>query len=438
MARPQLIRHADRPQPRPAHLRARAWLALALAIAAGGCDATSSDAASSAVRCLSDEVAQIEGPASSECDWPQAGRSPRRTNYNDGEAILSPATVGDLVEAWVTPIGYDPAPDDLARPVVWRGSVFVTAGPELVSLDAATGEQRWRFESLVDLWLHAPAVGSGRVHATNYDALFGIDADTGAELWRAPPPAADYFVAAPLLSGDAIYVNAHEIADPQDAGLWAISAATGAWQWISAVCCTTQARRPATADGLLYSGMPGSDLSAWQIEDGADEWNYAFADGQVGSPAVSRGIVVVPWLQCCAELAQAINAFDAESGELLWTTDLSCTLPLDFSPVIDGSRVYTACDAPGGGVEVLAMSLETGAVEMDVTVGDGALSGELSGANGVLYVGSTDGFLRALNASTGAELLAIELGAPMSQPVIASGRLIVGAGNNVHAFALAD
>ena len=100
--------------------------------------------------------------------------------------------------------------------------------------------------------------------------------------------------------------------------------------------------------------------------------------------------------------------------------------------------MYVACDAPGGGVEVVALSLETGAVEMDVTVGDGTLSGELSGANGVLYVGATDGFLRALDASTGAELLAIELGAPMSQPAIANGRVLIGAGSTVHALALPD
>jgi outer membrane protein assembly factor BamB len=82
--------------------------------------------------------------------------------------------------------------------------------------------------------------------------------------------------------------------------------------------------------------------------------------------------------------------------------------------------------------------VETGAVEMDVTIGEGALSGELAGANGVLYVGSTDGFLRALDASTGAERLAIELGTPMSQPAIANGRVLVGVGGAVHALALPD
>ncbi len=412
--------------------------AVALAAAAGACDASGDEAASTARRCLSDAEAVADGASASECDWAQAGRSPRRPGYNDGESILSPATVGDLVEAWMTPIGNDPAADDLARPVVWRGSVFATAGRELVSLDAATGAQRWRFAGPVDSFLHAPAVGSGRVHATNLDALFGIDADSGAELWRAPPPAMDYSVSAPLVSGAAAHVTAHRLADPRTAGVQAVAAATGEPVWNSSFNGASQARRPAAADGRIYTAMPSSEVLALRIADGVDEWNYAFADGQVGSAAVSRGKVVVPWVQCCADLAQAIQAVDAESGALAWTADLACTLPLDFSPVIDGTRVYAACDAPGGGVEVVGLSLETGAVEMDVTVGDGALSGELSGANGVLYVGSTDGFLRALDASTGAELLAIELGSPQSQPAIANGRVFVGAGSAVHALALPD
>jgi len=56
----------------------------------------------------------------------------------------------------------------------------------------------------------------------------------------------------------------------------------------------------------------------------------------------------------------------------------------------------------------------------------------------VLYVGSTDGFLRALDASTGDQLLAIELGSPQSQPAIANGRVLVGAGSAVHALALPE
>ncbi|HKE20680.1 MAG TPA: PQQ-binding-like beta-propeller repeat protein, partial [Kofleriaceae bacterium] len=335
------------------HVRAWHVSALALAAAAGACDATGDEAAATERRCLSVErAADEDGAGTSECDWPQAGRSPRRTGYNDGESILSPETVGGLVAAWVTPIGDDPAADDLARPVVWRGSVFVTAGRELVSLDAATGEERWRFAGPVDSFLHAPAVGSGRVHATNVDAVFGIDADTGAELWRAPPPAMDFSVGAPVVSGDAVYITADSIAQPRQAEVHAIAAATGEPLWRFASSGAIAERRAAVADGRIYAANPSSEVLALDTADGAEAWVHGFADGQVGSAAVSRGLVVVPWLVCCGDMAQAIQAVDAGTGAEVWRTDLACTLPLDFSPVIDGIHVYAACDAPGGGVEV--------------------------------------------------------------------------------------
>ena len=419
------------------HRRAVTVAAIALA-AAGACDATGDETATTARRCLTGGEAVADAPSGSECDWPQAGRSPRRTGYNDGESVLSPETVGGLVEAWAVPIEDESSVDSLARPVVWRGSVFATAGQELVSLDAETGAPRWGFTGQFDHFVNAPAVSAGHVHATNIDALMAFDAETGAELWRVPPAAFDYNVSAPLVSGFVTLVTAHRLADPDATNVHAIAATTGEQLWNNSVSGANVARRAAAADERFYMAMPSSEILAVRTFDGVEQWVHAFADGQVGSPAVSRGVVVMPWVQCCADLAQAIQAVDAETGAPAWTADLACTLPLDFSPVVDGTRVYVACDAPGGGVEIVALSLETGAVEMDVTVGDGTLSGELSGANGVLYVGATDGFLRALDASTGAELLAIELGAPMSQPAIANGRVLIGAGSTVHALALPD
>ena len=313
----QPTHHADRlPVPRSMGGVAASWAVIALAAAAGACDAAGEEPASAERRCLPDGAAVPEGAAavpddapSSECDWPQAGRSPRRTGYNDGESILSPETVGGLVEAWVTPIGDDPFPNDLARPVVWRGSVFVTAGRELVSLDAATGSQRWRFEGLIDSWLHAPAVGNGRVHATNIDALLGLDADTGEELWRAGPPGMDYSVSAPVVSGDAVYVTANKIADPRVAEVLAIEAATRLPIWRFAEIGELPARRAAVADGRIYAAHPGSELLGLDIADGSVAWAHTFADGQVGGAAVSRGLVVVPRGPCCEFLFEAELVF---------------------------------------------------------------------------------------------------------------------------------
>ena len=168
----------------------------------------------------------------------------------------------------------------------------------------------------------------------------------------------------------------------------AIAATTGEQLWNTSVSGANVARRAAAADGRIYMAMPSSEMLARRIVDGVEEWVHAFADGQVGEPggfARRGGDALGPVLRGPGPGDPGGRRRERRPA---WTADLACTLPLDFSPVIDGTRVYVACDAPGGGVEVVGLSLETGAVEMDVTVGDGTLSGELSGANGVLYVGA--------------------------------------------------
>jgi outer membrane protein assembly factor BamB len=60
-------------------------------------------------------------------------------------------------------------------------------------------------------------------------------------------------------------------------------------------------------------------------------------------------------------------------------------------------------------------------------------------ANGVVYVGSFDGNVYALNASTGAELWSFPTGSYVtSSPAVANGVVYVGSNNNnVYAFSLA-
>jgi outer membrane protein assembly factor BamB len=93
-------------------------------------------------------------------------------------------------------------------------------------------------------------------------------------------------------------------------------------------------------------------------------------------------------------------------------------------------------NASGSGIRVISVSLAAGAIEYAVTVGAGTLTGPLSGANVVLYVGSSDGHMYALAAADGHQLLARQLGAATSQSVIAHGRVFVGTPDQVLALGL--
>jgi outer membrane protein assembly factor BamB len=57
-------------------------------------------------------------------------------------------------------------------------------------------------------------------------------------------------------------------------------------------------------------------------------------------------------------------------------------------------------------------------------------------ANGVVYVGSDDGDVYALNAKTGAKLWSHAISSGWSSPAVANGMMYIGGGNNVYAFGL--
>jgi outer membrane protein assembly factor BamB len=413
---------------------ARGWVVASVVLVAA-CDGGSGigTGEAEASLCGSTRAAITAAPAAgSSCDWPQAGRSPRRTNYNEGETVLSVATVPTLQLIWSASMSGGTASATPIQPVVWRDEVFATRKQELVSLDALTGALRWRFQPLVDVWVNVPAVGYGRVVATNVDALFGVDTDDGAELWRALPPAMDFGISAPLVAGELSYVTAHRIADPITTSVYGIRAADGARTWQYTVDGRGRAR-PAAASGRIYAALPDGTLVALGAGDGALLFSRPVAAGSLGSAAVASGLVLVPW---ASSNQHKLLAFDAASGAPAWEATVDCDLPLEASAVVDGARAYVAGSASGGGVRVIALGLATGAIDYAVNVGGGTLTGPLSGANGVLYVGAGDGHIYALDASDGRQILARDVGAPTSQSVIANGRVFVGTPDQVLALGL--
>jgi outer membrane protein assembly factor BamB len=73
--------------------------------------------------------------------WPVPAANPDRTNHNPHETTLTWEDVGDLVELWrYTPGSSLGTPSD---PVTSAGGVHVTVGCGVVTLDPATGAERW-------------------------------------------------------------------------------------------------------------------------------------------------------------------------------------------------------------------------------------------------------------------------------------------------------
>ena len=133
-------------------------------------------------------------------DWPGVGNDPGCMRYSPLDQI-DRGNVGRLRPAWTYHTGeLDGRPGKTIEctPIVVEGVMYLTTGYlRVVALDAATGQERWRFDPLKDHpWRHAPASGGvnrgcaywsdGRpggdrriIHGTADGRLFSLNAADG-------------------------------------------------------------------------------------------------------------------------------------------------------------------------------------------------------------------------------------------------------------------
>ena len=159
--------------------------------------------------------------------WPQ-WRGPTRDGRVSGGAWPERLDADSLQRLWRVPLG-----PSYSGPIVAEDRVFVTEtvdrNSEVVrALDRATGKEIWRTEWPGSLsvpffakangdWIRAtPAYdGESLFVAGMRDVLVCLDADTGARRWRVDFPTefgsalpSFGFVCSPLVTGDAVYVQA--------------------------------------------------------------------------------------------------------------------------------------------------------------------------------------------------------------------------------------
>ncbi len=385
-------------------------------------------------------------PAAGE-DWRQLGGGPAHDGARDSE-IAPP-----LMTRWVAPLGghaltappviaggivYVPVTDlgdgnaggvaafDLvtgapkwrvptARPL--RGGVVVEDGTVVVplidgvvlGLDALTGSERWRYELSTGLApeagvvFAAPAADNGDVFIGNQRNLAALAAQTGGMLWRVDPvpEGRDSQSAAAVALHDGLAVGTFNRAF---GGVIAWDRTTGTRLWNVADAGTVAINAtPVIDESSIYVVSGAIDVTAldhqghirWRtkLDAAGFDWGHA----TVGTPALARGVLVVP------SLYRDLVGLDAATGAELWrfaarpgplrTTHYRSGGEAGFaaSPVITGDIVW-AVDTSG---ELTALELQTGAVLWQSPLGAPVLAG-LAVSGDWLIASSYDGTVRAL------------------------------------------
>ncbi len=236
---------------------------------------------------------------------------------------------------------------------------------------------------------YPPSYCEGKLYVNTFEGeTAALDADTGRVLWRSNVGTEK--PSTPAIDGPRLIVSS------KDGAVRALDRETGKLLWT--VQTAGKVESSATVvDGLAYFGSTDGRLFAVRSDSGRVKWAYDTGGRINASPSVFGDRV------CISTYAGSIVCVYRKTGGEIFTTYVSRDTFRDesfyASPSTDGSRIY-AVSRSG---TVVAVDAQDGGVVWKSGVGGYGYTTPAV-ADGVVYVGGFDGILRALRATTGAEL----------------------------------
>jgi outer membrane protein assembly factor BamB len=279
----------------------------------------------------------------------------------------------------------------------------------LLGLDATTGALRWRLELSSEIspeagaLFAAPTADQDDLFVGHQRTVAAIGARAGSMLWTDDPvpDGRDSQSAAAIAIGDGIAVGTFERAL---GGVIAWDRVTGQRLWqVNAAATIAINASPVIDHDTVYFSSGADEVTALDLA-GHPRWNvkldpdgFEWGNATIGTPALSREILVVPTLY------RDLVALDARTGAELWrasaspgplrTTHYRGGHEAGFaaSPVITGDLVW-AVDTSG---QLFALELRTGRQLWRTELGVPVLA-PLAASGDYLVVASYDGTVRAL------------------------------------------
>ncbi len=317
-------------------------------------------------------------------------------------ARLTAAQVPALKLKWA--FGFPGVATAYGQPTVVGGRVFVgSAARKVYSLSADSGCEYWTFDTAGRVRAAitiSVSEGTWTAYVADQGAnVYALNALTGALLWktRVDDLPAAVITGAPTLAGPTLYVSTSSTEEGASVdakyeccrfrgSVSALDAATGAVRWMSYVIPEEPKPTRKNSQGVQLWGPSGAAI-----------WSSPTVDLKTRRVYVTTGD---GYSDPVASTTDAFVAFDADSGKLLWSRQMTandaytigCELPaplnancpqangpdLDFgsSPILvdlpDGRRALIAGQKSG---VVHAVSADTGEVFWQTRVGKGGKVG---------------------------------------------------------------
>jgi len=280
----------------------------------------------------------------------------------------------------------DPFDFFLSSPVIANGSVYFGSGDTNVyALVAATGALKWKFKT-GNVVHSSPAISDGTLFVGSWDSyLYALDAATGKEKWRfktGEDPKIHNQVgiqSSPAVADGIVYFGC------RDSNFYAVDALTGKQVWAFPNKGSWVIASPAVLDGIVYFATSDSGLFyAVEAKSGGVLFSLDNKHWPMfSSPAISEDTLYI------GSHEGKLLAVDLKSQKFAWTfaTEGSkANGPTYTKP--DGSPNYEAA--------FFDFFYDDMVVGVQKMMSVGAVLSSPAVANGLVYFGSTDGNIYAL------------------------------------------
>ena len=300
-----------------------------------------------------------------------------------------------------------------SSPAVAGGVVYAgSSDGNLYAVDLQSGSLKWKFPTNSRV-ASSPAVDGGVVFFASYDGNFyAVDTATGKKKWSfktagerrfagkhlhgsAPiaetmPDPFDFFLSSPTIVNGSVYFGSG------DGNIYALDEADGTLKWKFQTGDVVHAS-PAIADGTLFIGSWDSYFYALDAATGKEKWRFKTGEdheiyNQVGiqsSAAVMDGIVYFG----CRD--SNLYAVDAATGQQKWVFNNKGSWVIG-SPAVQNGKVYFATSDTA---TLYAVDAKSGTAEFSLKYNRWPLFSSPAIAGNMLYVGSNEGKLMAVDLS---------------------------------------
>jgi outer membrane protein assembly factor BamB len=275
----------------------------------------------------------------------------------------------------------------LSSPAVANGKVYFGSGDgNVYAVDAQSGLLQWKFPTK-DVVHSSPAVVNNIVYIGSWDSyLYALDAETGQEKWAFKSGEDNTihnqvgFQSSPAVADGVVYIGC------RDAHVYAVDAGTGKKKWDYPTSKSWVNSTPAVRDSLVYAATSDSSrVFALDAKTGRLRFNFAAKSYVFSSPALAGDLAYI------GAHNGKLYAIDAKTGKLAWEfqTEGSKKDPLKILNT-DGTLKPEAFAPLFGDFEDMYL-------DFNRFISVGAIFGSPAVDRGVVYFGSMDGNVYALN-----------------------------------------